>query len=473
MKTNTYSFHKMLLIICSLFWLSAGQAQNEAQIFLQHNSYPGAQVLTKTDFIGIGDDIILHDAIGAPLDTIVVHVELQNDYNFLGFQFDVVLPSGFSYVPNSLSLNPARTTNHIINGGILPGTFVLRAIAFSLTNSYFLGNSGVVASFSLIAPSEPGTHILIIQNALVGTHKSSRMPHYPNPYPGAVTVGSGFTLSGDANCDGNVNVIDVVTTVSYILANNPQPFCLANADLNGDGSINAIDVIGTIHIILGSNSFECGTSLVSDFDGNIYYTVLIGNRCWMKENLKTTHYRNGTPIEYPASNNNAWENNTTGAYAWYNNDISWKDIFGAYYNWHALNNANGLCPEGWHVPTEIQWTQLTNFITGSTLAGANRLKSCRQINSPLGGDCNTTEHPRWEADSVNYGTDDYGFAALPGGLRRNSGGFGYSNSGFYWTATTSSTTNSFSRGINYKYNTIYRSINSNKASGYSVRCVRY
>jgi hypothetical protein len=75
-------------------------------------------------------------------------------------------------------------------------------------------------------------------------------------------------------------------------------------------------------------------------------TVLLqlGEQVWMAENLKTTKYRNGTPIEYPGNDNNAWQYNTTGAYAWYDNDISWKDSYGALYNWHAVNNTNGLCP---------------------------------------------------------------------------------------------------------------------------------
>jgi PKD repeat protein len=138
-----------------------------------------------------------------------------------------------------------------------------------------------------------------------------------------ITVNISY-IQGDSNCDGSVNTLDVITTISYILGNNPQPFCFENADVNGDGSVNAIDVIGTINIIL-SGGFTCGVSTITDIDGNIYNTVLIGDQCWMKENLKTTQYRNGTPIEYPGTDNSAWQNNTTGAYAWYDNDINWKD----------------------------------------------------------------------------------------------------------------------------------------------------
>lgn len=89
---------------------------------------------------------------------------------------------------------------------------------------------------------------------------------------------------------------------------------------------------------------NCGD--VYDYDGNKYSAVIIGDQCWMRENLKTTHYRNGTAIVYPGSNNTVWETNNTGAYAWYNNDIGWKGIYGAIYNYYAVANSNGLCPAG-------------------------------------------------------------------------------------------------------------------------------
>jgi len=120
-------------------------------------------------------------------------------------------------------------------------------------------------------------------------------------------------LPGDSNCDGVVNVIDAITPANYIMGANPVPFCFDNADVNNDGIINLIDVIGNCNIIFGGG-FVCGTSIITDIDGNVYNTVLINGQCWMKESLKTTHYRIGTLIEYPGSDNVAWSNNTTGAY---------------------------------------------------------------------------------------------------------------------------------------------------------------
>jgi len=159
---------------------------------------------------------------------------------------------------------------------------------------------------------------------------------------------------------------------------------------------------------------------VFDVDGNEYNTVQIGYQCWMKENLKTTTYRSGTPIPN-VTDSLEWLETTTGAYIWYNNDMSWENMYGAIYNWYAAIDVNGLCPTGWHVPTEEDWTELSDFIGGTGYPYGNQLKSCRQVDSPLGEGCQTSEHPRWDIDTYNayYGTDDYGFSGLPAGARRD------------------------------------------------------
>ncbi len=102
---------------------------------------------------------------------------------------------------------------------------------------------------------------------------------------------------------------------------------------------------------------------VTDIDGNVYNTVLIGGQCWMKENLKTTTYNNGTPIPH-APDASTWTNLSSGAYVWYDNDISWKNSYGALYKWYTTVDGNGLCPTGWHVATNDEWTVLTDYIGG-------------------------------------------------------------------------------------------------------------
>jgi len=211
-----------------------------------------------------------------------------------------------------------------------------------------------------------------------------------------------------------------------------------------------------------------GISTVTDIDGNVYNTVLIGSQCWMKENLKTTTYQNGTPIPNVTGSIN-WQNLTTGAYTWYDNDISWKGSYGALYNWYAAIDANGLCPTGWHVPTNDEWTALTNFIGGAGEPYGNELKSCRQVNSPQGGGCNTTEHPRWD-ESIENGTDDYGFSGLPGGFCTFIWAFGFIGSnGNWWSSTEYSSFSAWYCFLNG--GGVYVSPRD-KRGGVSVRCLR-
>jgi len=242
----------------------------------------------------------------------------------------------------------------------------------------------------------------------------------------------------------------------------------------------AQNVFLTANFTEEQGAFTCGVSTITDIDGNIYNTLLIGEQCWMKENLKTTIYRNGTPIEYPGADNSAWANNTTGAYAWYDNDISWKDSYGALYNWHAVNNDHGLCPTGWHLPSDAEWTQLTDYVVSQgyhnnwndPIGTGNALKSCRQVNSPLGGNCSTTEHPRWNSYGTHHGFDEFGFSALPSGYRSTNGSFLYIGYNGYWRSSTEySSTTAWTRYMRYDYGHVNR-YDYYKAHGFSVRCLR-
>jgi uncharacterized protein (TIGR02145 family) len=213
---------------------------------------------------------------------------------------------------------------------------------------------------------------------------------------------------------------------------------------------------------------------LTDIEGNKYATVQIGSQCWMAENLKTGTYKNGTAIPY-VSGNDSWTGLTTGAYVWPDNSSSWKDLYGALYNGYAAIDQNGLCPEGWHVPTVDDWVALTDFVGGLLSPYGDKLKSCRQVNSPMGGECNTNEHPRWEDGYTvygYYGTDNYGFSALPAGYRSGYDGNIYTpgHNGIWWSSTP--TTNFLaSLGLNFSLSEIML---QNKAlnNGISVRCIK-
>ena len=99
---------------------------------------------------------------------------------------------------------------------------------------------------------------------------------------------------------------------------------------------------------------------VTDIDGNVYQTVEMGDQLWMAENLKVTHYRNGDEISTGYSNSE-WANLSTGAYAVYDDNESNADAYGYLYNWYAVETGN-LAPEGWHVPTDAEWTGLIIYL---------------------------------------------------------------------------------------------------------------
>jgi len=215
-----------------------------------------------------------------------------------------------------------------------------------------------------------------------------------------------------------------------------------------------------------------GAATITDIDGNIYHTVLIGNQCWMAENLNTTKYRNGTGISHPGTNNTQWQNNTTGAYAYYNQDLLFREKYGLLYNRYAVNNVNGLCPTGWHVPSRDEWDQLVSYVNSGYPTG-QVLKSCRQVNSPLGGDCSTQWIPRWDEHETCYGTDVFGFSGLPGGYRSYDGNYDrLGKSGSWWSAYDVNTQLDWIRILSYDSNYLVFGYNLYLAAGRSVRCIK-
>lgn len=218
---------------------------------------------------------------------------------------------------------------------------------------------------------------------------------------------------------------------------------------------------------------------VEDVDGNVYPTLVLGLQEWMTENLRTTRFNDGTQIDYP-TNDLDWWNNTTGAFAWYEDDTIWGEIYGGLYNWYAASSEN-LCPAGWRVPADQDWTQLVNYLmdeydidndyTNPDALG-NALKTCRQLDSPLGGECDTNQHPRWNSHHTHFGKDLFGFNALPGGVKNPYGIFAtVGTNGHYWSSKESDDDNAFRRNLNSMYGDLSR-FQYNKRYGLSVRCMR-
>jgi uncharacterized protein (TIGR02145 family) len=165
-------------------------------------------------------------------------------------------------------------------------------------------------------------------------------------------------------------------------------------------------------------SFTTWDGSVTDYDGNVYRVVEIGSQTWMAENLKSTHYADGDPIPL-ITDVLDWTATEEGAYCFYNNnEMEYGKTYGALYNWIAVDDSRNVCPGGWHVPSNMDWVILIDFAGGNDVAGA-KLKEV--------GDSH------WFNNS--YSTDEFGFTALPGGDRNQTGGFGnITHNGKWWTA---------------------------------------
>jgi uncharacterized protein (TIGR02145 family) len=197
---------------------------------------------------------------------------------------------------------------------------------------------------------------------------------------------------------------------------------------------------------------ESQQGIVKDYEGNLYTTIKIGSQVWMAENLRTSVYNDGTPID-KVSGGTGWTALTTGAYCWYNNDSATYEIpYGKLYNWHTVNTGK-LCPVGWHVPTDAEWTILTTGLGGTGVAG---------------GKLKETGITHWL--SPNSGaTNESGFTALPGGGL--TGTFHYIGSfGYCWSATEVSTDEAWQRTMYYNHYYVTRT-NYLKTYGLSVRCI--
>jgi len=207
-----------------------------------------------------------------------------------------------------------------------------------------------------------------------------------------------------------------------------------------------------------SITFYKDNHTVTDIDGNVYKTVTIGTQTWMVENLKVTHYRDGSAIPN-ITNATTWTSLTTGAYCDYNNLTSNGLIYGHQYNWLAAVDTRNIAPIGWHVPTNAEWNLLSDYLGGATVAGG-KLKEAG------------TTH--WASPNTGA-TNSSGFTALPGGNRSNINGTfdSMSTYGRWWSTTESSTTSAWTRNLNYYYSNIFTDTGGNaKSIGCSIRCVK-
>lgn len=193
------------------------------------------------------------------------------------------------------------------------------------------------------------------------------------------------------------------------------------------------------------------------YNGYTYESIVLGNgQEWMAENLQTANYRNGDPIPTGLINS-TWISTTNGAYAIYNNDVANNAIYGKLYNWYAVTDPRHICPAGWHEPTDAEWTALTDYLGGVSVAG---------------GKMKTTGLQYWISPNANA-TNESGFSGLPGARRlfSNGGYVGLGNEGFWWSSSESSASNAWSYVLGSSVGDAYR-IDYTKQHGFSVRCLK-
>jgi len=217
---------------------------------------------------------------------------------------------------------------------------------------------------------------------------------------------------------------------------------------NGDAELDACGVCN------GDNS-TCVT--VTDIDGNVYGTVQIGDQLWTTENLKVTRYNDGSEI-LNITNNEEWSNLPTGAYVNYDNNPSNSETYGRLYNWYTVDDERGVCPDGYHVPADAEYTVLTDYLGGEHVAGG-KLKEAG------------LDH--WNSPNTGA-TNESGFTGLPAGSRYNNGGNYYSMDyyGFFWSSSPdSSNDNAWCRLLDYSDSDVNRTSSFPKEAGFSIRCL--
>lgn len=241
--------------------------------------------------------------------------------------------------------------------------------------------------------------------------------------------------------------------------------------LSSGSTINISPIIGDSCILDVEQHISAGANLIIatgvtfiDY-GNLVITgliipsVTICNQEWMLKNLDVVTYRNGDTIPN-ITDPTAWASLTTGAWCWYNNDsVSYASTYGRLYNWYAVNDSRGLAPIGWHIPTDAEWSTLSNCLGGDEIAGG-ALKDTGVIH--------------WSSPNIDA-TNSSGFTGLPGGYRRSSGVFQSINSdGNWWSSTPIIPTVTTLAYFRFLYNgwVYFRPGTIPTTSGFSVRCLK-
>lgn len=295
--------------------------------------------------------------------------------------------------------------------------------------------------------SWPGSHWVVLKGQVNGKNQlttvvfqydtSKTYTHTISPLPD--------TTSKNYNIAFSVTLTNLKPNTQYHFRINA-----INVSGTGNGADVAFKTTDTSNVVINFNP-DLTYDSIYDSEGNKYRTIQIGTQTWMAENLRSTRLDDGTEIPF-IPDVTAWSLLTTPGYCWYNSD---SVGYGALYNWYTANTGK-LCPAGWHVPSDEEWTTLTDYLGGKSIAGA-KLKEAG------------TSH--WLSPNTGA-TNETGFTALPSGYRNYAGGYNsIKDYGLWWTSTEWASTSAWYRDVYYGYIAADRS-NSNKKGGASIRCVK-
>ena len=295
--------------------------------------------------------------------------------------------------------------------------------------------------------------------------------------------------------NGSVSVAFVAPTnnggraiTGYTVTSNPatSPVTGTSSPINVSGLTNGttytFTVIATNEVgnsVASSAStavtlFKCGTSTISDIDNNAYPTVLIGSQCWTKENLKVTKYNDNTAIPDESSNFSTWGGLRIGVRASDPIDPSYVQTYGYVYNWFAAKGITeagstsykNICPLGWHVPSDSEWTILIKSIDPTAIDMA--LTPTYQ--STTAGENMKLNGAPWNSLSV-VSNNSTGFSVLPAGQRATPFMTGATYNAYFWTSTFNGGNNSFARRFNNSINFVERNFFT-YTEGFSIRCLK-
>ena len=298
--------------------------------------------------------------------------------------------------------------------------------------------------------------------------------------PTVPTNVSAFTNdAGYLTRDSLVDNTTIPTNVSVF--NNDAGYLTADSLTELNNQLSQLrQQFDSLQQVMEEDHFTCGSSTVTDFDGNVYNTVRIGEQCWMKENLRTTHFSDGTAI------GTGPQSSTIAPFRYpplhHEGNVS---TYGYVYNWLAVMNGaassctnpsgvQGICPIGWHVPSDDEWMQLTNYVGSQSnyLCSNDPEKIAKSLAATTGWTDNSYTCNVGNMQNSNNAT---GFSAVPAGCYRYYSGYTYSGFGYsavFWSTTASSDTTAINYFLEYQHSTLYRSNNGRKGDCFSVRCIR-